>query len=317
MKEMKNAIKYFMAIFIMVTAFCMIGVPVSAAGVTQTDQTTSSVTISWPANEKAIEYSVIIGKDYYEVKDAIPVTVPAGTTSYTFTGLEPGTQYMVNVKYTYQGFSQTATGSIGSTDVKTLSAKVSGVKQKSWSYYAKAVIFEWKDQPAADYEYVIKNHKNKVVEKQSTGIRQATFNKVDNNVVYQLQVRAYVVINGKKYYSGWSDKTYLFTQPMIKTAGISRKKLTIKWNKVNGVTGYDVYVSTKVKSGYKKVKSLNAKKTSCTLSKFKGKKFNAGKTYYMYIVGKKKVGGKTYKTGKNTTYKLEKGKCGQEIGIAS
>lgn len=192
----------------------------------------------------------------------------------------------------------------------TSSLEVSGLNQTRWWYYAKAVDFAWDDQSAADYEYIVKDNKNKVVADDTITYNNASISKVKNNMVYNVQVRAYVTINGQKYYCAWSDKAYLFTQPMVKSAKISGGKLKITWNKVSGISSYDVYVSTKEKSGYKKVKTLSSKKSSVTVSKLKGKKFNSKKKYYIYIVGKKKVGGKTYTSGRHYTYQLTKGKNG-------
>ena len=192
----------------------------------------------------------------------------------------------------------------------TSSLEVSGLNQTRWWYYAKAVDFAWDDQSAADYEYIVKDNKNKVVADDTITYNNASISKVNNNMVYNVQVRAYVTINGQKYYGAWSDKAYLFTQPMVKSAKISGGKLKITWNKVSGISSYDVYVSTKEKSGYKKVKTLSSKKSSVTVSKLKGKKFNSKKKYYIYIVGKKKVGGKTYTSGRHYTYQLTKGKNG-------
>lgn len=90
-------------------------------------------------------------------------------------------------------------------------------------------------------------------------------------------------------------KTYCITQARVRSVKLSNKKLTIKWNKVPGATGYDIYVSTKKNSGYKKVKSVSAKASSCTITKFNRKKLTK-KRYYVYVETKKKVGRKTYKS---------------------
>lgn len=307
---MKNSIKCFMTMIIMAVVFCVTGVTANAAGITQTGQTENSVTISWPAESDAIEYYISFGKDYSEADAAAPLTLPASSTSYTFTGLQAGTEYYVNVKYAYQGYSKTYTSYIGGEYIKTLPAKVSGVNQTKWWYYAKSVDFAWTDQPAADYEYVIRDNKNKVVSKNTALGNSGYLSKVSNTMVYNVQVRGYITVNGQKNYGKWSDKAYLFTQPMVKKASVSGSKLKITWSKVSGVTGYDVYVSTKEKSGYKKVKSLSSSKSSVTVSKLGGKKFSSKKTYYIYIVGKKKVGKTTYTSGRHYTYKLTKGKNG-------
>lgn len=70
------------------------------------------------------------------------------------------------------------------------------------------------------------------------------------------------------------------------------------WTKQEGATGYDVYVSTKPTTGYKRVKSVGKSTYSATISKLSGKKFSSKKKYYVYIVTKKKVGKVTHKSGR-------------------
>jgi hypothetical protein len=113
-----------------------------------------------------------------------------------------------------------------------------------------------------------------------------------------MQVRAYTTLNGQTYYGDWSDAAYFFTQPRITKAKVSGNKLTVKWKKVGGATGYDIYVSTKPTTGYKKVKSVSAKASSVTLTKLKGKKISSKKKYYVYIATKKKTSTGTYTSGK-------------------
>ena len=52
------------------------------------------------------------------------------------------------------------------------------------------------------------------------------------------------------------------------------------------------------KKGYKKVKSVGKNTTKLTIRKFKGKKINPKKTYYMYVETKKKNGSKVNKSGR-------------------
>lgn len=63
----------------------------------------------------------------------------------------------------------------------------------------------------------------------------------------------------------------------------SKKSVVISWKKVSGANGYQIYVSTKKKSGYKKV--ADVKKTSATIKKKKG-------IYYVKVRAYKKTEGK-------------------------
>ena len=57
-----------------------------------------------------------------------------------------------------------------------------------------------------------------------------------------------------------------------------KKAVKITYKKVSGVSGYQIYMSTKKKSGYKKIATLSSKKSSYTKGKLK-----KGKKYYVRV----------------------------------
>ena len=65
-----------------------------------------------------------------------------------------------------------------------------------------------------------------------------------------------------------------------------KKKVTLKWNQVKGVTGYVVYASTKPNTGYKKLKNIKGKKK--VKLTFKNKK---NKKYYYKVIPYKNANG--------------------------
>lgn len=77
----------------------------------------------------------------------------------------------------------------------------------------------------------------------------------------------------------------------IKTKMSSSKTSSIKvsWNKLNGVSGYRIYRSTKKNSGYKYLKQLSSKTASYT-----NKKLKSGKTYYYKVRAYSDVFGDRY-----------------------
>ena len=76
--------------------------------------------------------------------------------------------------------------------------------------------------------------------------------------------------------------------PTIKSLKKSGKKaIKITYKKVSGVSGYQIYMSTKKKSGYIKIATLSSKKSSYTKGKLK-----KGKKYYFKVRTMKKVSGK-------------------------
>ena len=73
----------------------------------------------------------------------------------------------------------------------------------------------------------------------------------------------------------------------VKKSGKNGIKVT--WNKVSGISNYQIYMSTKAKSGFKKIATVSASKTSYTKTKLK-----KGKRYYFKIRTAKKVSGAYY-----------------------
>ena len=275
----------------------------SVSNLRQTGATKNSVTVNWTAAAGAARYRVEF-RDWNSTNPNFRVAATVTGTSHTISELQGGGDYVVRV------MPISAANEMGSTrtiyDVITLPDKISKFKQDVWYYGLKQFNVGWDRVASADgYEIEIYNGKNKRIKKATLGRSTSYYSqkKVSNTQVYRVRLRAFTNFNGRKHYSGWHT-TYCFTQPQISSARITSSKLNVSWKKVPGVTGYDIYVSTKRNKGYKKVKSVGRNTTKTTVSKFNKKKFNSKKTYYVYIEAKKKVGKTTYKSGSPYTWRL-------------
>lgn len=282
-----------------------------AYGINQAGATSNSVTISWAdpnagsTSYKTTNYKLTWGKDYNSLTNVVNLGTAA---SYTISGLKPGTSYYARVEYDYTRVStgEKRSSTIGSSTIATRVVKPTGVKQTKWWYYAKSVDFTWNKQDAATkLQFKVckaSNGKTVKTETRTYPSDSLSMSKVSNNVVYTAQVR----VQDAYGWSPWSDKAYLFTQPMATSkTKATNGKLTVAWGKINGATSYSVYVSNKEKKGYKKVSTVKSTKNKITVKKFKGAKISKKKTYYVYVVANKKVGGKTYTSGKHYTYKVK------------
>ena len=92
---------------------------------------------------------------------------------------------------------------------------------------------------------------------------------------------------------------YAATKPTAVTFRVNagKKKAVVKWDKVDGATGYIVYYKSDKKGSWKKLK--DTKSTSYTKKKLK-----SGKKYFFTVKEYKKYKGKTY-TGNSGTMKVK------------
>ena len=108
---------------------------------------------------------------------------------------------------------------------------------------------------------------------------------------YKFRVRAYRIIDGEKYYGDYSSVAKLSTitkTPTLSKVTAGSKKATVNWKKVNEATGYEVYMSTKKSSGYKRIKLVTSNKTL----KYTKTKLTKKKTYYFKVRTYRTVNGK-------------------------
>ncbi len=254
----------------------------------QSDSTGKSISVAWAvANTEQIE--VWIKESLPANKNNYRKVATVTTNGYTFTDLRPGTTYDIMI---------VAINGIGTTDVrkttrilysaKTSMDEVGNVYQKSWDRFTNTLEIGWdKVSVAEGYEIYFETSGEKKLENKTVGrdIDSVTFH-VENNRVYKFSLRAFTTEKGVKKYTHWKS-IYCLEQPWIKSVTKANGKLNVKWQKVKGAQGYDVYVSSKPYSGYKKVKSVKKSKNSVTIKKVGKTKIKKKKTWYVYVEAKR------------------------------
>ncbi len=145
-------------------------------------------------------------------------------------------------------------------------------------------------QYSTDKKFTKKGTKTKTIKKVS--VTELTVKNLKANKKYYVRVRAYKTVNGRNYYSGWSEAKNIKTLPeevSISKLSAKRNGFSIKWRNYNvKLSGYEIAYSTSRKFANKNTKKLtvkNRKITSKMISKLKAKK-----KYYVKI--------RTYKTVK-------------------
>lgn len=148
--------------------------------------------------------------------------------------------------------------------------------------------YEWEIWTA--YQKKDKKVKSATQASDSAFIKHNSFKKYN---FFKMRVRAYCTnSDGKKLAGGWSDWTYFCPQPEIIKLKSTKSGINLKWSTIKGADRYEVYVSTKEKSGFKKC--VTTKKTSATVKKIGKSSFKNNKTYYFYVEAYNKVGKKMY-----------------------
>lgn len=266
--------------------------PAEPQNLVQTAASNNTVTMSWSPVAGATGYEVYAYINYNWTKVGSSNTT---TATVNAVGNSQRFQYAVVACRTVTG-GVAYSGRSDSVYMSTIPAKVSYVSITNYWHNIKEASYGWNAVNNADgYQFQLLNYKGKSLLNKETSSDYIYVAPFKQGIFTKARVRAYIVVNNKKYYGAWSGYSYNASNKSVKpTRTKNGKKITVKWKKISGCAGYKVYISTKSNSGFKKVKTLSSKKTSITIKKCGKKKLKKNKTYYYRIiyltkVGKKKV----------------------------
>lgn len=167
--------------------------------------------------------------------------------------------------------------------------QVSGLKLVSAS--ADTVKIQFTKQPQAEGYRVILYQGNKQKKTAITSQGSYTFQKLSAAADYTVKVQAYTTAGNAKFYGTPSKALKVITAtkaPVIKSVKKGNKKAVVTWQKVSKAAGYELYMSSKKKGGYKKIATI---KKAATV-KYTRKNLKSGKTYYFKMRTYRQVGGK-------------------------
>lgn len=133
---------------------------------------------------------------------------------------------------------------------------------------------------AAGYQLAL-YHKGKNIKTVTTTKNSYQFQQLKENQVYTVKVRAYINPDGKRYgeYSSELQVKTATKAPVWTKTTLNQQKVMLQWKKITKASGYEVYMSRKAKSGYKKVVSLSGSGKT----KYVQKGLTSGKTYYFKV----------------------------------
>ena len=259
--------------------------------------------ITWP------KLNDVDGYEIYTVNDNIfDYKGRTTSTSYVDKGLKIGKTYnyivqaykIIGGEKVYGEFSKPASSSpkLAKTTVKVSSA----------SYNSNKVTWN-KVSGASGYEVYRSNSKSGKYSKVKTITSGSTLNYTNTGLTtgttYYYKVRAYRTVNGKKVYSSYSS--IVSAKPTLKTPSVKltsgSRKATVKWGKVAGASGYEVYRATSKSGKYSKVKTVGSGSTTS----YTNSSLTKNKTYYYKVRAYRTVKGKkvysSYSTVKSVKVK--------------
>lgn len=246
----------------------------------------NSIKLTWSKVNGATSYEV-----YRSTKKSSGFKKIASTktNSYTNKKLKTNKTYYYKIKaknkYTKSPYSSVVKG-------KSELAVPKNLKASSASY--NSIKLTWsKAGGASKYDIYRSTKKNSGYKKiKTTSSTKYTDKKLSSGTTYYYKIKA---VRGS-YKSDYSDRVQCKPLPpatsKFKAESVSYNEIKLSWNKVTGATKYVIYRSTKEKSGFKKIETIN---NADTLT-FTDSKLTTGTKYYYRIytyVDKAKGGYKT------------------------
>ena len=264
---------------------------------------TTKLKISIPSyNSSKLSWNAVSGANGYEIyvstekegEYTLKTSITNGkTTSYTDTNLNTNTTYYykarayrtVNSKKVYSPYSEIVSAKpvLKTPSAKAVAATYNSAKV-SWSAISGATGYEIYSSTSKDGKYTLK----KTISNKSTV--NYTDTNLDTNTTYHYKMRAYRAVGDKKVYSGYSSVVPV--KPELATISLktstTSKKATLKWNKIQGADGYEVYSSTESKGTYTLKQSISDANTVT----FTDINLASGKTYYYKVRPYRNIKGK-------------------------
>lgn len=256
--------------------------------------TADSVTISWDSYKNAENYLVMrrkVGEGKF--------TQIGKTTGLTFTDTTAasGSAYYYSVqavssKWGKEVVSSYYTGLYATTPENTVGK--AAISKVTSAAYNKLTITWKKVSGASGYEVYRAESAKGTYKKVKDIAKGSTLSYTDKSLTcgktYYYKVKAYITGSGSRQYGAESAAKSGKPVPgsTIVKLKAGKKKATVKWSKVSGAAGYEVYRATKKNGTYKKVKTIKkAKKVS-----FKNTKLKSGKKYFYKVRAYRTVNGK-------------------------
>lgn len=253
-------------------------------------QTDSTIKLSWSKVSRASGYRVYICNDSENKYKYYGYT---NTNSITIKKLKSATQYKIKVR-AYKNVDGTRYFGAYAPVVTTVTkpSKQTGVKMTKNT--TSSITVSWnKLSNVSEYRvYICDNSKNEYKYYGQVKGTSIEIKELNPATTYKIKVRGFIRFNNSKIYGSYSDILEVGTIPQKVTNLISTNQtensITLKWDKLNNITGYGVYIWSDLNGGeYREYKKTSS--NTYTLEDL-----DAAKFYRVCIKAYKKINGKNY-----------------------
>ncbi len=167
------------------------------------------------------------------------------------------------------------------------------IEEVSVKTYSDRVSLIWEGvKDATGYRVFVRENgkwkKVKDVEHEHSVSNSAMVYNLESNTSYTFAVRPYNEFYKETYWAPTYFKIVTMTRledVTAKASSTSKGSVKVSWNNISVEDGYQIWISEKQSSGYKKVSNYKANTTSATV-----KNLESGKTYYIKVRAYKKKG---------------------------
>lgn len=262
--------------------------------VIQTGCQVGKAIIEWEASDGDTGYEVYIGGNLVLDSNTNKATIDVSDAS------DKARAFVLPYRKSSSGYQAFASDKIymkSFTYLKGLPTKIAKIDFKQET--SNSIHASWPSISGADgYEFTYSNYKGKKTVTKDSKFAGGYISSA-NRIFYKCKARAYVDFGGKRFYGAWSDEAYTgidlsYGINNVKAKKVSKKKIKLSWNRIQGADKYVIYMSSTNGSGFKKIKTT--KKRNFVIKKFGKKKLKKGTTYYFKVVATKKVGSKKFRT---------------------
>lgn len=252
--------------------------------------------VSWTPLTGVSGYEILRSTTPNGIYEKIGTVTGAGTDNFADTGVTLGTTYYYKVcAYAGTGSAKVYGENSVYKSNKTRLSKVELTGVTSQTY--QTIKIEWKRTAGADgYEIYRASGKNGTYSKIKTITAGSTVSYTDKKVTvgkkYYYKVCAYKKVKGMKVYgekSSAKGRKHILGAVAIQS-GVSTgyNKITLKWNKITGANGYQIYRASGKNGSYKKIKTI----TKGSTVSYTNTGLQCGAAYYYKIRAYRRVSGK-------------------------